>query len=317
LKEEKSRNQKITDPTVKKNYLVVIAGPTAVGKTKAAIEIARHYNTEIISADSRQFYKELSIGTARPSEEELSLVPHHFIASHSITENYSASDFEKDAVLLLEKLFAKNNVIVMAGGSGMYIDAVCKGMDDLPAADPVIRSHIAERLKDGGIASLQEWLLELDPEYHAIVDLNNPQRLSRAIEVCLASGTTYTSLRKGSGKARNFSCIHIGLTMDRSDIYKRIDERVKVMRKSGLLKEAKAVVAYRAHNALQTVGYRELFDHFDGKINEDEAFAQIAQHTRNFAKRQLTWFRRNNEMTWFHPSDTTGMISHIDLKISR
>jgi tRNA dimethylallyltransferase len=291
--------------------LIVIAGPTAIGKTALSISIAKAMGAPVISADSRQFFKELSIGTARPSEQEMQDVPHYFIGSHSITEDYNVGKYEAEVIPLLQELYKKNNLAILAGGSGLYIDAVCNGFDELPEADGEIRKKIAGLYASEGTAGLEKLLRKLDPEYHAKADLKNPQRLSRALEICLATGKPYSSLRKGSKKKRDFQIIKIGLNMDREKLYNRINQRVDEMMKRGLLEEAQGLYPQKGLNALQTVGYSELFDYLDGTTNLDEAVDRIKQNTRNFAKRQLTWFRRDKEIKWFEPDQETEIIAYI------
>jgi tRNA dimethylallyltransferase len=301
---------------VKKNkHLIVIAGPTAIGKTALGADLAKEFRTDVISADSRQFFREMSIGTAKPSKAEMSDITHHFIGSHSISENYNVGKFESDVISLLDELFLDKDVVIMVGGSGLYIDAVCKGFDELPEADPMIREQIDALLLDKGIEGLREKLKELDPEYYAQVDLGNPQRLSRAIEVCISSGKTYSSLRAGRIKERNFNIIKIGLNTDRGKLYDRINERVDRMMENGLLEEVRSLVQYKNANALQTVGYKELFDHLDGKTDLQSAVELIRQNTRKFAKRQLTWFRRDKNMKWFEPDEKEEIIEYIKQNI--
>ncbi|MFL5763090.1 MAG: tRNA (adenosine(37)-N6)-dimethylallyltransferase MiaA [Bacteroidia bacterium] len=295
--------------------LIVIAGPTAVGKTALSIAIAKELRAPIVSADSRQFFKELSIGTAKPSKEEMQGVPHYMIDSHSITEEYNVGKYESEVIPLLDDLFRENDQVILTGGSGLYIDAVCKGLDELPEADPGTRNKIAEILAAEGIEGLQKLLEKLDPEYYGKVDLNNPQRLSRALEVCISSGKAYSSLRKGSRKKRNFEIVKIGLNMDRAELYRRIDRRVDEMMKAGLLNEVRSLYENRAANALQTVGYKDLFDHIDGKSDLSSAIDQIKQNTRNFAKRQLTWFRRDGEIKWFEPGEKENILAYIQQRI--
>ncbi|HEX8517680.1 MAG TPA: tRNA (adenosine(37)-N6)-dimethylallyltransferase MiaA [Bacteroidia bacterium] len=301
---------------MKKNkHLIVIAGPTAIGKTALGADLAKEFRTDVISADSRQFFREMSIGTAKPSKAEMSDITHHFIGSHSISENYNVGKFESDVISLLDELFLDKDVVIMVGGSGLYIDAVCKGFDELPEADPMIREQIDALLLDKGIEGLREKLKELDPEYYAQVDLGNPQRLSRAIEVCISSGKTYSSLRAGRIKERNFNIIKIGLNTDRGKLYDRINERVDRMMENGLLEEVRSLVQYKNANALQTVGYKELFDHLDGKTDLQSAVELIRQNTRKFAKRQLTWFRRDKNMKWFEPDEKEEIIEYIKQNI--
>jgi tRNA dimethylallyltransferase len=271
--------------------LIAILGPTAVGKTAYAIELAQSLGTEIISADSRQIFKELNIGVARPSEEELNAVTHHFIASVSIHEEYSAGRYEREALAKLQDLFERHDTVVCCGGSMLYVDALVNGLDDLPG-DKSVREMWSKRYADEGIEVLQRELRTADPDYYTQVDLNNPHRLIRALEVCTVSGITYSSLRKSAGKERNFEVKKILLDIPREQLYKRIDLRVLRMMEQGLEQEVRNLIPHRHLQALNTVGYKELFEHFDGNCSLDEAVAKIQQHTRNFAKRQLTWWRR-------------------------
>ena len=277
--------------------LIVILGPTAVGKTAYAIELAQSLGTEIISADSRQIFQELNIGAARPSEEELNTVRHHFIASASIHEEYSAGRFEREALSKLSELFEHYDTVVCCGGSMMYIDALTDGMDDLPG-DKVVRAQWSKRLAEEGMEVLQNELRLVDPDYYSQVDLNNPHRIIRALEVCTVSGSPYSSLRTSMRKERNFEVQKIGIEMPREDLYKRIDFRVLSMMERGLEQEARRLLPHRHLQALNTVGYKELFDYFDANCSLDEAVGRIQQHTRNFAKRQLTWWRRQSDIRW-------------------
>jgi tRNA dimethylallyltransferase len=283
--------------------LLVIAGPTASGKTALSIKIAKALQTEIISADSRQFYKELSIGTAKPTEDELAQVIHHLVGHKSITESYSAGDFARDALAKLEELFEKYNIVIMTGGSGLYIDAVCKGFDEIPEIDENIRAWIINMYSSNGIAWLVSELEKKDPAYLAIVDQKNPQRLMRALEVYEATGTPFSEFRKRSEMKRPFRIITIGLEPARAALYQKINQRVDDMISAGLEDEVKAYQDFRDKYALRTVGYSEFFDYFDEKNNLADTIMLIKQHTRNFAKRQLTWFKRNKETIWFDPSD--------------
>ena len=292
-------------------FLVVILGPTAIGKTALAIEVAKGLNTEIVSADSRQFFREISIGTAKPTGEELKAARHHFINSHSIAEDYNVGKFEEDAIALIEKVLDKKNSVVMVGGSGLYIDAVCKGFDKLPKADLKIRKQLTELYSAKGITALQKLLKEKDEEHCKKIDLSNPHRLMRALEVCLITGKPYSALRKGKKQKRHFSSIKIGLNMDREELYARINQRVDDMMKCGLLEEVKSVVEHKEKNALRTVGYKELFGYLEEKTDLQTAVEKIKQNTRNFAKRQLTWFRRDKEIKWFSPNEKEKMMAHI------
>jgi tRNA dimethylallyltransferase len=292
--------------------LVVIVGPTGIGKTALAIALARHFSTEIVSADSRQFFKEMEIGTAKPSPEELAAAPHHFIDSHSIETLFSTGDFEIQALQLLEELFKKQDLLIMVGGSGLYIDAVCNGLDDLPDTDLNIREKLKEQLEKEGIASIKEQLKTHDPEYYEKVDQANPQRMVRGLEFFLSTGEKLSSYQTNSKKQRPFNIIKIGLNMDRSALYQQINHRVDKMMEAGLLEEVKGLQDYRKYNALNTVGYSELFDYLDGNITLETAIDKIKQNTRRFAKRQLTWFRRDDSTAWFEPTESKAVILHID-----
>lgn len=292
--------------------LVVIVGPTGIGKTALAIALARHFSTQIISADSRQFFKEMEIGTAKPSPEELAAAPHHFIDSHSIETLFSTGDFEIQALQLLEELFKKQDLLIMVGGSGLYIDAVCNGLDDLPDTDLNIREKLKEQLEKEGIASIKEQLKTHDPEYYEKVDQANPQRMVRGLEFFLSTGEKLSSYQTNSKKQRPFNIIKIGLNMDRSALYQQINHRVDKMMEAGLLEEVKGLQDYRKYNALNTVGYSELFDYLDGNITLETAIDKIKQNTRRFAKRQLTWFRRDDSTAWFEPTESKAVILHID-----
>ncbi|MDQ7948445.1 MAG: tRNA (adenosine(37)-N6)-dimethylallyltransferase MiaA [Pedobacter sp.] len=291
--------------------LIVVVGPTAIGKTALAIELAKFYRTEIISADSRQFFKEMNIGTAKPSPEELAEVTHHFINSHHIQQLVSTGDFEVEALQLLSNLFQKHDVLIMVGGSGLYIDAVCKGLDELPEIDLRIREKLNHQLATSGIESIRQQLKELDPEYFAKVDQSNPQRMIRGLEVVLSSGQKLSSFLTANRKERPFQIIKIGLNTERSTLYERINHRVDLMMEAGLLDEVKTLLPFRRYNALNTVGYSELFDYLDGKIDLASAVAQIKQNTRRFAKRQLTWFRKDPHTTWFEPTETEKIIAYL------
>lgn len=287
----------------KRKTLIVIAGPTAVGKTAAAIRLGCHFQTEILSADSRQFYKEMSIGTAKPSPEELAAAKHHFIGSHSITETYTVGDFEQEALRILDEVFSRHDVAIMVGGSGLFIRAVCEGFDELPVAEPAIRDHLNHQYAEKGIGYLQEQLKAADPVYYNQVDLNNPQRLIRALEVYRTTGQPFSGYRTAKQHIRPFRIIKIGLNMAREQLYARINQRVDVMMSEGLLDEVRELLPYRNLNPLQTVGYTELFDYLQGKTDLPTAIELIKQHTRQFAKRQLTWFNKDKEITWLNPFD--------------
>ena len=287
------------EPLIKK--LIVVVGPTASGKTAYAIELAKKYDTEIISADSRQFFREMSIGTAKPTPEELSQAKHHFIDSHSIMDSFSVGDFEKQALAVLDDIFKTHDAAIMAGGSGLYIKAVCEGFDDLPVASTGIRERLNREFEEKGITLLQEKLKVADPVYYDEVDLNNPQRLIRALEVWESTGRPFSSYRKAEAAQRPFEIKKIGLDLPREVLYQRINDRVDEMVKHGLVEEVRSLLPYRHLNALNTVGYSELFDHFDGKTDPNTAIALIKQNTRRFAKRQLTWFRKDTGIRWLKP----------------
>lgn len=294
-----------------KKYLIVVAGPTAVGKTAAAIQIARQLGTEIISADSRQFYSELDIGVARPSDEELQAVKHHFIGHISIHTPYTAADFEKDALTTLSQLFNAHNYVVVAGGSGLFINALLNGLDDLPS-DEAVRQQLTQQFETEGLENLTEQLKQLDSESYSTIDINNPRRVIRALEICIVSGKKASELRINNTTQRNFTPIRIALNLNRELLYNRINQRVDIMMKEGLLKEVEGLLPYRGLNSLQTVGYKELFDYFDGKDQLTEAVELIKQHTRNYAKRQLTWFRKDTGYHWFEPTQIDEMLRYIE-----
>ena len=295
--------------------LIVVVGPTAIGKTTMAINLAQHFHTEILSADSRQFFKEMEIGTAKPSEAELAAAPHHFINSHSIDTLFSTGDFEIQALELLETLFLKHNTVVMVGGSGLYIDALCNGLDKLPDIDLNIREGLNDRFAQEGILFVQELLKEYDPEYFEKVDQSNPQRMIRGVEFFLSTGQKLSSFLTSTKKQRPFNIIKIGLNTDRTVLYDRINNRVDQMLHVGLVEEVKSLQSFRAYNALNTVGYSEIFDYLDGKLSLQEAVDKIKQNTRRFAKRQLTWFRKDQNTTWFEPNQTQEVIEYLEEKI--
>ncbi len=290
--------------------LIVIAGPTAVGKTAIAIKLATQLQTVIISADSRQFYREMTIGTAKPDMEELAAVKHYFVNSHSITENFTVGDFEKESLELLNELFKTHDQVVMAGGSGLFIQAITRGFDDLPVADTAIRQRLNTEFAENGIQFLQEKLRQADPVYYRQVDLNNPQRLIRALEVFEATGKPFSFYHKAEPQKRPFNIIKIGLDLPREVLYERINSRVDDMTRQGLVEEVRSLLPYRHLNTLNTVGYSELFDYFDGKTDQDRAISLIKQNTRRFAKRQLTWFRKDKEIIWY-TADQADLVGHI------
>ncbi|WP_373494875.1 tRNA (adenosine(37)-N6)-dimethylallyltransferase MiaA [Aquiflexum sp.] len=300
----------------KNKHLLVIAGPTAVGKTETCLNLAKFFQTEIISSDSRQFYKEMVLGTAKPNQEELSTVPHHFINSLSIHEEFDVKRFEQDTISLLQDLFKKHDLVLMTGGSGLYIDAICYGFDDIPDINPSIRQQLILDFGENGIGYLQEELQKSDPIYYDIVDKNNPQRLMRALEVCIGTGKPFSSFRKKKQSKRDFRIIKIGLERDRDDLYQRIDQRMDLMIESGLFEEAEKLFPLRHLNALQTVGYSEIFGYLEGKYDKDEAVRLLKRNSRRYAKRQLTWFRRIPDMKWFHPDRFDVILKFVKKEAS-
>ena len=294
-------------------FLITIVGPTAIGKTSLSITLAQHFNCDIISCDSRQFFKEMTIGTAVPSFLELAAAKHHFIQNKSIFENYTVGDFEKEAIAKLDELFLTNDYVVMVGGSGLYVDSVLKGFDDFPEIKNSVREEVKMNYEKLGIDYLQTELKQRDPNYFSVVAKENPQRMMRALEVCIGSGKSYSSFLNQKKNIRNFTPILIGLEAERSVIYNRINQRVKIMMNEGLLAEAKDLLLHKDLNALQTVGYRELFSYFEDEISLEFAIEEIKKNTRRFAKRQLTWFKRNEETKWFdYLSDRNEIINYIE-----
>jgi len=283
-------------------YLICILGPTASGKTSLAIETAKYFNTEIISTDSRQFYKEMHIGTAKPTFEELAEAKHHFIDSLSVTQDYSAGDFEHDALQKLDELYKTKDVVVLAGGSGLYINAILFGIDPFPVIEHETRLKTFSIYKEKGIEGLKDELRRLDPEYYIEVDLDNSRRLMRALEVCYASGKTYSSFRKQEPKPRNFKVVKIAYDYEREVLYKRINDRVDLMLQNGLEAEAKTLIEFKDMYALNTIGYKEFFSFFDGEISKEEAIELIKRNSRRYAKRQLTWFGHDKEINWIKPN---------------
>ena len=294
-----------------RKYLIVVTGPTAVGKTALCIQLALHLRTEIISADARQCYQGMAIGTAQPTAAELQAVPHHLVNFLPVEAPYNAGMFAQDALKTLATLFAKYTHVLMTGGSGLYIQAVCQGLADMPPVAPAIRAALNQRLQEEGLSALGADLAHQDPAYYQAVDRANPQRVIRALEVCLATGQPYSTLRQRQPAARPFTIIKIGLTRDRPALYQRIDERVEQMLAQGLLQEAVALYPYQHYNALQTVGYRELFGQLAGHYNQAEAIRLFKRNTKRYAKRQLTWFGRDPAVRWFHPDHRPAILNHI------
>lgn len=292
-----------------------IVGPTGIGKTVLSIELAKNLKTEIISCDSRQFYKELKIGTAAPSSEELSLVPHHFIGNLSIAQDYSVGDFEKDALRKINELFNKYDQLIMVGGSGLYEKAVNEGLDNFPDIDSKVREDLMVEIQEKGLSYLQEELKKNDPEYYSQVDYNNPVRVMRALEIFRGTGKPYSSFRKNLVEKRNFTSVKIGLTASRDLIYDRINKRVDLMMEKGLLEEVISLQSYRHKNALQTVGYKELFDYLDGNSSLEFAVSEIKKNSRRYAKRQLTWYRRDESVNWFDYQSTQEIVDFVTEKI--
>ncbi len=295
----------------------MIAGPTAVGKTALSIYIAQHFDAEIISADSRQFFRALKIGVAAPSEEELGKVPHHFVGHLSIGEAYNVSRFENDVLDFLDTYFIENEFAVMPGGSGLYIDAVCHGIDDLPDPDPSLRSSLREKYETLGIEALRRQLKQLDPEYYQQVDLNNPNRLLRALEVCLMSGRPYSSMRRSQKKERDFNIVKIGLNRPRKELFTIIEKRVDEMIGQGLIQEVEQLLPFESENALNTVGYKEIFKYLHGEWSLELAIEKIKTHTRRYAKRQLTWFKKDPDIRWFHPNEKEKIIGYVENAVKK
>jgi tRNA dimethylallyltransferase len=299
-----------------KNTLITIVGPTAIGKTALSIKLANHFKSDILSSDSRQFFKEMTIGTAVPDPDELAAAKHHFIQDRSIFEAYNVGEFERDALEKLNTLFTENNTQIMVGGSGLYVDAVLKGLDYFPEVDTSIRENLTNDLAERGIEHLQQKLKELDIETYNNIELENPHRIMRALEICIGTNKTYSSFKNKPKAKRNFKNIKVGLTADRQLIYDRINLRVDLMVENGLIEEAKKLYEHKELNALQTVGYRELFNYFDGTFTKEFAISEIKKNTRRFAKRQLTWFKRDQETIWFdYAEDIKTIIATIEEKI--
>lgn len=296
--------------------IISIVGPTAIGKTALSIKLAQYFNSEIVSADSRQFFKEMCIGTAVPSEEELNAATHHFIQHKSIQETYSVGDFEREAISKIKVLHQNNSVVVMVGGSGLYVKAVTKGLDYFPEVDATIRAELNSQLEKNGLASLQEQLQQLDIEAYNTIAIDNPQRVIRALEICIGTGKPYSSFLTNPEKNREFKTISIGLNAERSLIYDRINQRVDLMIEDGLLDEVKHLIPYKNLNALNTVGYKEIFEYFEGHTTLEFAISEIKKNTRRFAKRQLTWFRKDESIKWFdYQTDMEEIIEFIESQL--
>jgi tRNA dimethylallyltransferase len=300
---------------VQRKFLISVVGATAVGKTEMAIRLAKHFQTEIISADSRQFFKELSIGTAKPIPAEMQGVPHYLVDNLSITQNYTVADFERDALVILDKIFAQKNIAILVGGSGLYCKAIWEGFDDIPDVPANIRKQVIELYEQKGLSFLQAELQKLDEVYFKQVDIQNPQRLMRALEVCYATGKPFSSFRKGKKAQRNFQNIKIGLERPREELYERINQRMDLMLSQGLLQEAQSLYPYKTHNALQTVGYREIFDYLEGKQDWENTIRLLKQNSRHYAKRQMTWFKKDTEIIWFHPSQWVEIVQFVEKRI--
>lgn len=297
------------------NILIVLLGPTGVGKTDVSISLARHFRCDIISADSRQFFREMIIGTALPSESQMSEISHHFTGFLSVKDYYSASLFERDVLGILPDLFSQNRIVLMTGGSGMYIDAVCEGIDDIPDVDPAVREKITRKYREEGIEGIRLDLKLLDPDHYHKVDLKNPKRIIRALEICESTGRPYSSFLSRQKRIRDFEIIKAGLRRPREELYKRTDSRVDDMVEHGLEHEARSLYGLRHLNALNSVGYKEFFDYFDGKISKEQAISLIKRNTRRYAKRQITWWGKDETISWFDPEDISGITRYIESKV--
>lgn len=296
--------------------LIVLVGPTGVGKTELSFSIAEKYNTPIISSDSRQLYADLKIGTAAPTKEQLRRVKHYFIGTLKLTDYYSAAQYESDVLKLSDELFKQHDVLLMTGGSMMYIDAVCKGIDDIPTVDAETRAQMLQHYEEVGLEEICKELKLLDPEYYSIVDLKNPKRVIHALEICYMTGRTYTSFRTRNIKERPFHILKIGLNREREELYERINKRVDQMINDGLVEEARKVYEFRELNSLNTVGYKELFNYFNGEWTLDFAIEKIKQNSRIYSRKQMTWFKRDSEITWFHPEQKDEIIEFINKKLA-
>ena len=295
--------------------LIVLIGPTGVGKTELSLRLAEHFHTCIVSADSRQLYADLKIGTAAPTSEQLNRVPHYLVGTLKLTDYYSAARYEEEALATLDNLFLQHDTVILTGGSMMYIDAICKGIDDIPTVDTETRELMLQRYETEGLEKLCAELKLLDPEYYRIVDLKNPKRVIHALEICYMTGKTYTSFRTQQKKQRPFRIIKVGLIRDRAELYDRINRRVDIMIEEGLLEEARSVYPYRTLNSLNTVGYKEMFNYLDGTWELPFAIEKIKQNSRIYSRKQMTWFKRDEEIQWFHPEQETEILDYINTKI--
>lgn len=298
----------------KSKTLLVLIGPTGVGKTELSLRLAERFQTDIISSDSRQLYADLKIGTAAPTPEQLARVPHHFVGTLQLTDYYSAAQYETEVMKLLSVLFQEKDIVILTGGSMMYVDAVCKGIDDIPTVDEETRTLMKQRYEEEGLDNLCAELKLLDPEYYKIVDLKNPKRVVHALEICYMTGRTYTSFRTRSAKERPFNILKIGLTRNREELYERINRRVDMMIEDGLLEEAKVVYPYKHLNSLNTVGYKEIFNYLDGEWDLSFAIEKIKQNSRIYSRKQMTWFKRDEEIVWFHPEQKKEILNYIEEK---
>lgn len=298
----------------KSKTLLVLIGPTGVGKTELSLRLAERFQADIISSDSRQLYADLKIGTAAPTPEQLARVPHHFVGTLQLTDYYSAAQYETEVMKLLSVLFQEKDIVILTGGSMMYVDAVCKGIDDIPTVDEETRTLMKQRYEEEGLDNLCAELKLLDPEYYKIVDLKNPKRVVHALEICYMTGRTYTSFRTRSAKERPFNILKIGLTRDREELYERINRRVDMMIEDGLLEEAKVVYPYKHLNSLNTVGYKEIFNYLDGEWDLSFAIEKIKQNSRIYSRKQMTWFKRDEEIVWFHPEQEKEILNYIEEK---
>lgn len=298
-----------------KKKVIAIVGPTAVGKTATTVTLARHYSTVVLNADSRQVFKEIKVGTAKPDREDLMGVVHYFIDDRSITEEFSAGHFEAEGLKILDEEFQNRDLVIVSGGSGLYVDALCEGLSSFPEVDQEVRSELMEAYHEKGIEYLQKEILRLDPAYAKTADFDNPQRLVRALEVSIFSGKPYSEYRVGAARPRPFSTIYVGLELPRQELYSRINSRMDLMIENGLFEEARRVERFVGANALKTIGYKEIYGYFNGEYDYDEAVRLLKRNSRRFAKRQMTWFKKNSRIEWFNPADVNSIINYIDSEI--